>query len=86
MLAPAAARVVERLSGPTLLALRGAILALSVQPRPRDTRKLTGHDLYRLRIRVDGVGWRIVYQVRDAERVVLMARVARRDEGTYQRL
>jgi mRNA-degrading endonuclease RelE of RelBE toxin-antitoxin system len=37
-------------------------------------------------MRVDGVGWRIVYQVRDAERVLLIAGVARRDEGTYQRL
>ena len=86
MLAPAAARAVERVGGLTLLALRGAILALSADPHPRGTRKLVGHDLYRLRIRVAGVGWRIVYQVRDAERVVLITRVARRDEGTYQRL
>jgi len=68
------------------VALRGAILALADQPRPAGSRKLSGQELYRVRIRIDGVAWRIIYQVRDEERVVLITRVARRDEGTYRRL
>ena len=68
------------------MALRGAILALADQPRPAGSRKLSGQELYRVRIRIDGVAWRIIYQVRDEERVVLITRVARRDEGTYRRL
>lgn len=68
------------------MALRGAILALADDPRPRGSRELTSQDLYRVRIRIDGVPWRIISQVRDEERVVLVTRVARRDEGTYRRL
>ena len=86
ILAPGAARTMQRLSGPILFALRGAILGLSADPRPRGSRKLAALDLYRLRLRVDGVPWRIVYQVRDAERIVLLTRVARRAEGTYRGL
>lgn len=86
VLAPVAARVLEALRGPSLVALRGAILALADDPRPRGSRKLTSQQLYRVRLRIDGVPWRIIYQVRDNERVVLITRVARRDEGTYRRL
>jgi mRNA interferase RelE/StbE len=68
------------------VALRGAILALADQPRPAGSRKLSGQELYRVRIRIDGVPWRVIYQDRDEERVVLITRVARRDEGTYRRL
>ena len=30
-----------------------------------------------------GIPWRIVYQVRDAQQLVVVSRVARRDEATY---
>ena len=85
-LAPGVSRTLSRLPGPTLLALRGAILALADEPRPHGSGKLAVFDLYRLRLRVDGTPWRIIYQVRDADEVVLVTRVARRDEGTYRGL
>lgn len=86
VLVPGAARVLERLRVPIQVALRGAILALADEPRPAASRKLRGTDLYRVRLRIDGVAWRILYQIRDAEHVVLITRVARRDEGTYRHL
>jgi mRNA-degrading endonuclease RelE of RelBE toxin-antitoxin system len=86
VLVPGAARALERLRGPIQVALRGAILALADERRPAGSRKLSGVDLYRVPLRIDGVPWRIIYQVRDDERVVLITRVARRDEGTYRRL
>ena len=86
VLAPGVARILERVRGSTLVGLRGTILALAHEPHPTRSRKLTGLDLYRVRLRIDGVPWRILYQVRDRERVVLITRVARRDEGTYRRL
>ena len=86
VLAPGAVRALEGLREPLLLGLRGAILALAADPRPRGSRKLSGQKLYRVRIRIDGVSWRIIYQVRDDERVVLITRIARRDEDTYRRL
>jgi mRNA interferase RelE/StbE len=86
VLDPGVARALERLRGPIQVALRGAILALAQDPRPPGSRKLTAADLRRIRLRIDGIPWRILYQVRDAERVVLITRVARRDEGTYRKL
>jgi mRNA interferase RelE/StbE len=84
-LTPAAMRQLERLRGPTLVALRGVILGLADEPRPSGARKLTGGmDLWRIRVRIDGVPWRVIYQVRDRERLVVVTRVARRDEGTYR--
>ena len=86
ILAPAVVRSVGKLRGPTFVALRGVILALGHVPRPAGCRKLRGRDLYRIRLRIDGVPWRIVYQVRDEEEVVLVTHVARRDEATYRRI
>ena len=37
-------------------------------------------------MRIDGAPWRVVYQIREAEGVVVVARVARRDEATYRQL
>jgi mRNA-degrading endonuclease RelE of RelBE toxin-antitoxin system len=78
--------MLERVRGSALVGLRGAILALRDDPRPLGSRKLTGLDQYRVRLRIDGVPWRILYQVRDADQVVLITRVARRDNATYRRL
>jgi mRNA interferase RelE/StbE len=86
VLAPGVGRMLERVRGSTLVGLRGAILALADEPRPAGSRKLSDVDLYRVRLRIDGIPWRILYQVRDAGFVVLITRVVRRDEGTYRRL
>lgn len=84
---PAAQRELDRLRGPALVALRGIILGLADEPRPRDAAKLAGRaNLWRLRVRIDGRAWRIVYQVDDAELTVKVTRVVPRDEGTYRRL
>jgi len=87
ILAPAVARSLGKLRGPTFVALRGVILGLGEDPRPAGCRKVRGRDdLYRIRLRIDGVPWRVVYQVRDDERVVLVTHVAKRDEATYRRI
>lgn len=55
--------------------IRRAINALADSPRPAGCKHLQGHkDLYRVRVG----DWRIVYQVRDAELVVLVIEVAAR--------
>lgn len=70
-----------------LVAIRGVILALADDPRPRGVKKLTGQeDLWRLTVRVDGVSWRIVYRIVDPEPDVVVTRIVRRDEGTYHNL
>ena len=87
VLTPAAQRQLPGLRGTVLLALRGVILALGTEPMPPGARKLSGSDdLWRIRLRIDGQPWRVVYQLRSNERVVVVTRVARRDEGTYRGL
>lgn len=85
-LTPAAGRELRRLRSDELLALRGVILALADEQRPRGAAKIRGSDLWRLRVRIDGIPWRVVYQVRERSRLVLITRVARRDESTYRNL
>jgi mRNA interferase RelE/StbE len=83
-LTPAVMRQLRRLRGDELLAMRGAILALVDDPFPSGVRKLSDADLWRIRLRIHGAPWRIVYQVREGERLVIVTRVARRDEATYR--
>jgi mRNA-degrading endonuclease RelE of RelBE toxin-antitoxin system len=85
-LAPAVVRQLRHVRAAELMALRGVILALREDRRPAGGRKLAGADLWRIRVRVDGVPWRVLYQVRRRERLVVIARGARRDEGTYRDL
>ena len=84
-LTPAAQRQLDKLRGANLAGLRGVILALSVQPRPDGAAKLASkRNLWRFRLRIDGRAWRVIYQIDDAERLVVVTRVIRRDEGTYR--
>jgi mRNA interferase RelE/StbE len=85
-LTPAVARQLRRTRPGELLALRGIILGLADEPRPTGARKLTDRALWRIRVRIDGQPWRVVYQLDDAARLLLVTRVAPRDEGTYRRV
>jgi mRNA interferase RelE/StbE len=77
---PAAAREYRRLQGPLRDRIRAAIDALAADPRPLGVVKLAGRDDYRIRVG----DYRIVYAVDDAERVVIVARIAHRRE-VYRR-
>lgn len=84
-LAPAAARQLRSLPPAQMAALRGVILGLGEERQPPGSRKLRGHrDLWRVRVRVDGRAWRIVYQLRRDRELVVVVRVVPRDEGTYR--
>lgn len=83
-LTPAAARQLRRVRPAELLALRGVILSLADDRRPAGTRKLSGTTLWRIRVRIDGVPWRIVYQLRERDQWVVVTRVVRRDEASYR--
>lgn len=85
-LAPPAIRALQRLRPLDRLTAQGVIDTLGRDPRPPHCRPVAGTDLLRIRFRLDGVPWRIVYQVRDAERLVVVTRVAKRNEATYRGL
>jgi mRNA interferase RelE/StbE len=81
-LAPAAQRQLRRLPPGVGASLRGPILALALAPRPAGSRKIAGSEYWRLRVGDP----RIVYAVDDAERLVIVLKVARRSESTYRRI
>jgi mRNA interferase RelE/StbE len=73
-------RAYRRLHGSTRDRVREAIDALAGNPRPHGAVKLAGRDDYRIRVGDQ----RIVYAVDDAERLVIVARIAHRRE-VYRR-
>jgi mRNA-degrading endonuclease RelE of RelBE toxin-antitoxin system len=86
-LSPAAERELARRRGAARLAIGGAILALRGEPRPRGVVKLASNrDLWRVRIRIDGQPWRLIYLIDDERRLIVITHIARRDEGTYRGL
>ena len=60
-----------------LVRVDSRILALAEEPRPRGATKLKGQEnLYRIRVG----DYRVVYEIDDAERVIVVARVRHRRE------
>jgi mRNA interferase RelE/StbE len=87
VLRPAVQRQLAKLRGPRSVAVHGAMLTLGDEPRPPGAIKLAGRQrLWRVRIRLDGRAWRIVYEIDDSAKVVRVVRIAPRDEGTYRGL
>jgi mRNA interferase RelE/StbE len=81
-LAPAAQRQLRRLPPGDAARLRAPILALAIEPRPPGVTKLSGTDFWRLRV----VDLRLIYQIDEAARLVVVLKVARRSESTYRRI
>ena len=77
---PEAVRAFGRLRGPLRERIASAIDGLATDPRPHGAVKLAGRDDFRVRVG----DYRIVYAVDDAERLVLVARIAHRRE-VYRR-
>jgi mRNA interferase RelE/StbE len=76
-----AEREYGRLSGDILRRVNAAIDVLTADPRHHGTTKLAGRDDYRVRVG----DWRIVYEVDDQRRRVVVIRVAHRSD-VYRRL
>lgn len=82
---PAADRDLERLKRRiqrhNFERLRAAIRGLANEPRPHGVRKIEGAErAYRIRVG----GYRVVYEIYDAENLVLILQVVRRTETTYR--
>ena len=63
----------------TLRRILGTIEGLATEPRPPGCKKLTSTNLYRLR----AGSYRIVYEINDAEVVVIVVKVGHR-KGVYR--
>ena len=68
---------------PTQRRVVDAIEDLSNDPRPAGCRKITGtQNGYRIRVG----RYRVLYEVQDQVLIIVIVRVARRDEATYRNL
>jgi mRNA interferase RelE/StbE len=82
---PAADRDLEKLKSrirrQDFKRLREAVSSLAKEPRPQGVRKIKGAErAFRIRIG----NYRVVYEVYDKEKLVLILNIARRSETTYR--
>ena len=82
---PAADRDLEKLKGrikrQDFERLRDAVTGLAEEPRPQGVRKIKGEErAYRIRVG----SYRVVYEVYDNDKLVLILQVVRRSEITYR--
>jgi mRNA interferase RelE/StbE len=80
--APRAARELERLPALEVARLRRPVLSLAFDRYPAGVARLTGTDLWRIRVG----DARVIYRIDETTREVLIVRVARRSERTYRGL
>ncbi len=78
---PRARREFEKLAVTYQERLAAAIECLEINPRPTGVRKLTGV-IHRLR----AGDWRIIYAILDKQQRVVVVKIARRSEDTYDKV
>ena len=79
---PAAGRDLRRLPPDVRARLETVVMALADEPRPPGVRKIQGEEqAHRVRLG----DYRVVYDVHDAEKLVAILHVGRRNERTYRR-
>jgi len=77
-------KVLRRLPGDSRQRVDRAILALAEDPRPAGCRPVKDAPRGTYRVRVGT--YRVIYTVLDADRVIVVARVRKRDESIYRGL
>ncbi len=81
-LRPVAQKQLDRVIGQDYQAVARAISLLEQEPRPPRVKKLAESGLWRIRVG----RYRVVYYINDDEYLVIVVRVARRREDTYEGL
>ncbi len=76
-----AQRELDKLSDKEFDRIVPAIRSLRDNPRPRGSKKLR-RNIHRIRVG----DWRIIYMVFDKEKLIIVGRIARRSEHTYDKL
>jgi mRNA interferase RelE/StbE len=76
-----AQRELDKLGDDVFERVAAAIRNLREDPRQRGSRKLKG-PIYRIRVG----GWRIIYAVFDKDRLIIVGKVSRRSERTYDKI
>jgi mRNA interferase RelE/StbE len=76
-----AQRELDKLGDKVFERVVNSIRNLREEPRPRGSRKLKG-PIYRIRVGE----WRVIYAVFDKDQLVIVGKVARRSERTYDKV
>jgi len=76
-----AQRLYDKLSGRNFERIDDSLELLKTNPRPQGVRKITGN-IYRIRVG----DWRIIYAIYEKDRLVLVGKIVRRGENTYDRV
>ena len=76
-----AQRELHKLSDKEFDRIVPAIRSLRENPRPKGSRKIR-RNIHRIRVG----DWRIIYAVFDKDKLVIVGKVTRRSEGTYDRV
>ena len=76
LITPSAKRQIAKLAPPIKARIAAKIDSLAENPRPPDMKKLVDETGFRVRVG----DWRIIYEIRDREVVVLVLRVGHRRE------
>ena len=76
-----AQRQLDKLPAEDLGRIVSALQQLLGNPRPSGTKKLRG-SIYRIR----AGEWRIIYAVFDKDKLIIVGKIARRSEDTYDRV
>ena len=71
-----AVKEIEHLPRKDILAILDRIRSLALEPRPRDCKKLSGQEKYRVRCG----NYRILYQIEDDILIVLIVKVGHRKD------
>ena len=77
LIKPSARRELERLEDSTLRRVDKALFSLETQPHPRNSVKLTGVPLHRLRVGTH----RILYEVDDKTKQITIVKIGHRREA-----
>ncbi|MDH5781931.1 MAG: type II toxin-antitoxin system RelE/ParE family toxin [Dehalococcoidia bacterium] len=80
-LTPRAQHELDKLRKVEFERIVAVIRTLEANPRPLGVRKLRG-PIYRIRVG----DWRIIYAVFDKDRLVIVGKIARRSEDTYNKV
>ena len=76
-----AQRQLDKLPAEGLGRIAAALQQLGGNPRPPGAKKLSG-SIYRIR----AGDWRIIYAVIDKDNLIIVGKIARRSEDTYDRM
>jgi mRNA interferase RelE/StbE len=77
-----AQKQLDKLSEPVRKRIVRVIIKLQEEPRPQGVRKIVDSVFWRIRVG----RFRVIYTIDDERQIIIIVRVSKRDESTYENL